>query len=203
MIFKEKSESPAPCADKRGHGKAITSVCDARSGARGEKKRNIATVKIVAPSTVKRKRNSWVWKVMQQFEPPMPLGNVPCGVRWRSLNMVVLLLSVFLDPRRKMMSEDDCIGGGNALQTMAISDIEELGHRFVGNVAHSSSRTPARAPAPALAPASAPAPAPGLATSVVNLTYMSSVMEQRCLARLAAAGHGSSSHGTQGGVYNL
>ena len=32
-------------------------------------------------------------------------------------------ISVFLDPRRKMISEDDCIGGGNALQTMAISDI--------------------------------------------------------------------------------
>ena len=29
-------------------------------------------------------------------------------------------ISVFYDPRRKMMSEDDCIGGGNALQTMAI-----------------------------------------------------------------------------------
>ena len=35
-------------------------------------------------------------------------------------------ISVFLDPRRKIMSEDDCIGGGNALQTMAILDIEEL-----------------------------------------------------------------------------
>ena len=34
-------------------------------------------------------------------------------------------ISVFLDPRGKMMSEDDCIGGGNALQTMAISDIKE------------------------------------------------------------------------------
>ena len=35
-------------------------------------------------------------------------------------------IGVFLDPRTKMMSEDDCIGGGNALQTMAISAIEEL-----------------------------------------------------------------------------
>ena len=35
-------------------------------------------------------------------------------------------IGVFLDPRRKMMSEDDCTGGGNALQAMAISDIEEL-----------------------------------------------------------------------------
>ena len=52
-----------------------------------------------------------------------------------------------------MMSEDDCIGGGNALQTMAISGIEELGHHFVGNVAQTSRRTSAPAPAPAPAPA--------------------------------------------------
>ena len=105
------------------------------------------------------------------------------------------------------MSEDDCIGGGNALETMAISDIEELGHHVVGNVAQTSRRTPAPAPAPAPAldpaPASAPspAPAPGLATSAVTLPRVSSVMEQRRIARLAAAGHGGSSHGTQwGGV---
>ena len=118
-------------------------------------------------------------------------------------------ISVFLDPRRKMMSEDDCIGGGNALQTMAISDIKELGHHFVGNVAQTSRRTPApapapppaRAPAPAQAPsrAPAPAPAPGLATPAVILPRVSSIMEQRRLARLAAAGHGGSSHGAQGG----
>ena len=101
------------------------------------------------------------------------------------------------------MSEDDCIGGGNALQTMAISDIEELGHHFVGNVAQTSRRTPAPAPAPAptlaSSPAPAPAPAPGLATPVVTLPRVSSVMEQRRLARLAAAGHEGSSHGAQGG----
>ena len=88
-------------------------------------------------------------------------------------------ISDFLDPRRKMMSEDDCIGGGNALQTMAIWDIKELGHHFVGNVAQTSRRTPAPAPAPAPAlapapapapsPAPAPAPAPGLATPAVTL----------------------------------
>ena len=100
-------------------------------------------------------------------------------------------ISGFLDPRRKMMSEDDCIGGSNALQTMAISDIEELGHHFVGNVAQTSRRTPAPAPAPA--------PAPGLATPAVTLPRVSSVMEQRRLARLAAAGHGGSSHGAHGG----
>ena len=185
----QNNDSPAR-AGKGGHGKATTSVRDARSGARGQKKRNLATVTIVAPPTGKRKRNSWVWKVMQHFEP--------CGVRWRSLNMVVL--SVFLDPRRKMMSEGDCIGGGNALQTMAILDIEELGHHFVGNVAQNSSRTPApaTAPAPAPAPASAPATAPGLATPAVTLPWVSSVVKG-CLARLAAAGHGSSSHGVQGG----
>ena len=81
----------------------------------------------------------------------------------------------------------DCIGGGNALQTMVISDIEELGHHFVGNVVQNSSRKPA------------PAPAPGLATPAVTLPRVSSVMEQRRLARLVAAGHGSSSHGAQGG----
>ena len=95
-------------------------------------------------------------------------------------------ISVFLDPRRKMMSEDDCIGGGNALQTMAISDIEELGHQFVGNVAQTSRRTPAPSPAPAPAPAPspapAPAPAPGLATPAATLPRVSSVMEQRRLA---------------------
>ena len=111
-------------------------------------------------------------------------------------------ISVFLDPRKKMMSEDDCIGGGNALQTMAISDIEELGHHFVGNVAQTSRRTPASAPAPAPAPAPspppAPAPAPGLATPAVTLPRVSSVMEQRSLARLAAAGYGGSSHGAHG-----
>ena len=78
---------------------------------------------------------------------------------------------------------------------MAILDIEELGHRFVGNVTQHSSRTPA-----APAPAPAPAPALELATPVATLRRVSSVMEQRRLARLAAAGHGgSSSHGAQGG----
>ena len=82
----QSNDSPAPCADKRGHGKATTSVCHTLcSEARGQKKRNLATVTIVAPPTGKMKRNSWVWKVMQQFEPP--IGNAPCGVRWRSLNM--------------------------------------------------------------------------------------------------------------------
>ena len=118
-------------------------------------------------------------------------------------------ISVFLDPRRKILSKDDCIGGGNALQTMVISDIEELEHHFVGNVAQTSRRTPVPAPAPASALASAPAPAPspapapapahGLATPAVTLPRVSSVMEQKRLARLAAAGHGGSSHGAQGG----
>ena len=118
-------------------------------------------------------------------------------------------ISVFLDPRRKMMSKDDCIGGGNALQTMAILDIKERGYHFVGNVAQTPRRTPAPAPvpapaiapapAPAPSPAPAPAPAPGLATPAVTLPWVSSVMEQRRLARLAAAGHGGSSHSAQGG----
>ena len=97
----------------------------------------------------------------------------------RALNPFERIIA-FLDPRRKRMSEDDIIGGGNALQTMAISDIEELGHRFVGNVAQHSSRTPPPAPGPA--------PAPGLATPAVTLPRVFSVMEQRRLVRLAAAG---------------
>ena len=95
------------------------------------------------------------------------------------------------------MSEDDCIGGGNALQTMAISDIEELGHHFVRNVVQNSRRAPPPAPAPA--PVSAPAPAPGLVTPAVTSPRVSSIMEQRCLARLAVTGYGSSSHWAQGG----
>ena len=121
----------------------------------------------------------------------------------RALNPTDRIISVFLDPRRKMMSEDDCIGSGNALQTMAISDIEELGHHFVGNVKQTSRRTPAPAPAPAPAPppspAPSPTPAPGLTTPAVTLPRVSSVMEQSRLARLAAAGHGGSSHGAHGG----
>ena len=73
---------------------------------------------------------------------------------------------------------------------MVISDIEELGHRFVGNVTQHSSGTPA-VPAPAPAPARATMPAPGLATPAATLPRVFSVMEQRRLARFAAAGHGS------------
>ena len=32
------------------------------------------------------------------------------------------------------MPEGDCIGGSNVLQTMAISDIEEVGHCSVGSI---------------------------------------------------------------------
>ena len=67
----QSNDSLAPCADKEGHGEAIISLHDAlRSGPRGQKKRNLATVTIVDPPTRKRKRNSWVWKVMQQFLTP-------------------------------------------------------------------------------------------------------------------------------------
>ena len=76
----QSNDSPAPLADKEGHGKAATSVCDARSGSRRQKKRNLATVTTVAPPTGKRKRNSWVWKVMQQFEPPIRKRSVRCSV---------------------------------------------------------------------------------------------------------------------------
>ena len=76
----QSNDSPAPCADKGEHGKATTLVCDARSEARRQKKRNLATVTIVAPPTGKRKRNSWVWKVMQQFEPSIRKCSVRCSV---------------------------------------------------------------------------------------------------------------------------
>ena len=43
----QSNDSPAPCADKEGHGKSTTSVCDTLcSEARGQKKRNLATVTI-------------------------------------------------------------------------------------------------------------------------------------------------------------
>ena len=142
---------------------------------------------IVDPPTGKKKGNSWVWKVIQQFAPLNGKCSVRCSVEF----------SVLLDLRRKRASEDDCIGGGIVLHTMVISGIEELGHRFVGNVKQHSRETPA--------PASAPAPvaAPGLATPAATLPRVSSVMEQRRLARLAAARYGSSSHGAQWGRYNL
>ena len=55
----QSNDSPEPCAGKEGHGEAIISLCDVlRSGAREQKKRNLATVPIVNPPTGKRKRNS-------------------------------------------------------------------------------------------------------------------------------------------------
>ena len=77
----QSNDSPAPCADKEGHGKSTTSVCDSLCPeARGQKKKKLATVTIVAPPTGKRKKNSWVWKVMQQFEPPIRKCSVRCSV---------------------------------------------------------------------------------------------------------------------------
>ena len=77
----QSNYSPAPCADKGGHGKSTTSVCDTLcSEARRQKTINLATVTIVPPPTGKRKRNSWVWKVMQQFEPPIRKCSVRCLV---------------------------------------------------------------------------------------------------------------------------
>ena len=40
MNMSQSNDSPAPCADKGGHGKSATSVCDTLcSEARGQKKR--------------------------------------------------------------------------------------------------------------------------------------------------------------------
>ena len=163
----QSNDSLAPCKDNEEHGEAAISLCDAlRSGARGRKKRTLATVTIVDLSARKRKRNSCVWKMIQQFAPPTGKYSMRCSVEF----------SVFLDPRRKMVSEKDCIGGGNVLHTMAILDIEEPGHRFVGNATQRSNR--ALAPVPAPAPVLAPTSAPGLATPAATLPRVSSVMEQ-------------------------
>ena len=115
----QSNDSPAHCADKGGHVEATISLCDAfRLGAGGQKKRNLATVTIVDFPTGKRKRNSWAWKAMQQFAPPIGKCSMRCSVE----------LSVFLDRRRKRVSEASMIA------LMAVLDIEELGHRFVGNI---------------------------------------------------------------------
>ena len=108
MNMSQIIDSPAPCADKGGHGEATISLRDAlRSGARGQKKINLATVTTVDSPTGKRKRNSWGWKVMRQIVPPIGKCSVRCSVKF----------SVFLDPKRKRLSENDCIDGGNVLPT--------------------------------------------------------------------------------------
>ena len=104
----QSNDSPAPCVDKGVHVEATISLCDAlRSGARGQKKGNLATVTIIDPPTGIRKKNSWVWKVMQQFAPPIGKCSVRCSVEF----------SVFLDPGRKRVSEADCIDDCNAYFT--------------------------------------------------------------------------------------
>ena len=51
----QSNNSPAPCADKGGHHKATTSVCDTlRSEARGQRKRNP-----MSSSDREKRRNSW------------------------------------------------------------------------------------------------------------------------------------------------
>ena len=78
------NDSPAPCADKGGHGEVIISLFDAlRSGARRQKKINLATVTIVNPPTGKRKRNSWVWKVMQHRTIHWEMLRAVFGGVWR------------------------------------------------------------------------------------------------------------------------
>ena len=81
----ENIDSPAPCANKGGHGEATNLLCDAlRLGIRGQKKSNLATLTIVDPPTGKRERNSWMWKVMQQFSPPIEKCSVRCTVEVES-----------------------------------------------------------------------------------------------------------------------
>ena len=103
----------------------------------------------------------------------------------RALNLIECI-GIFLDPRRKKsMSEDYCIGGGYVLQTMAISDIEELGHR----IARERRAVFYQDTDPYISLIS------GSCTSLrvdpaATLPRISLVMEQRCLARLTAAGQG-------------
>ena len=104
----------------------------------------------------------------------------------RALSLIERI-GIFLDPRRKKsMSEDDCIGGGNVLQTMAISDIEELGHRF----ARERRAVFYQDTDPYISLISGPCTSLRV-DSAATLPRVSSVMGQRCLARLTAAGHGS------------
>ena len=96
----QSNDSPAPCADKggtwRSHHYAVR--CSSfRSTRTEEKEPRKGDDWILDPPTGKRKKNSLVWKVMQQFAPPIEKYSVRCSVE----------LSVFLDPRNKRMSEDD------------------------------------------------------------------------------------------------
>ena len=79
----QSNDFPETCADKGGRGEATSSLGDAlRSGARPQqKKRHLATVTIVDPPTGKKKKTSWVWKVMQQFSPPIGKCSVRCTVQ--------------------------------------------------------------------------------------------------------------------------
>ena len=61
---------------------------------------------------------------MEQFAPRIGKCPLRCLVKF----------SVFRDPSRKSLSENDFIGDGNVLQTLVISAIEEVGHRFSGNL---------------------------------------------------------------------
>ena len=127
-----------------------------------------------------------------------------CTTHWEMLRAVFGGVQRLSRPEEEkgVRGPHDCIGGGNVLHTMiAFSDIEKFGHRVVGNNMQHSSRIPAPAPAPA--PTPVPAPNPGLVTPAATLPRVSSVMEQRRLARLAAAGDGRSSSNGNRGVYHL
>ena len=120
----QSNDPPAPCADKGGHGKATTSVCDDRSGAHRQKNGNLATVTIVAPPTGKRKRNSWVWKVMQQFEPPIRKWSVRYSVevsKYRGQNVEAYLCSVSLPGF--WLRKSECGATGSSLSSTPCSSL--------------------------------------------------------------------------------
>ena len=187
----QSNDSLAHCADKGGHSEATISRCDAiRSGARGHKKRNITTVTIV--DLVRGKE-----RVIQEG---LAIDAAIRTAHWE------MLREVFGEVQRLSRSEQETFFRERfhwrwkcVLQTFVISTIEEVGHRFAGNLTSHFSRTTV-APPPVPAPARVIAPAPGLDTPASIWPRVFSVMEQRRLVRLSPAGHGSSSHVIRGGV---
>ena len=73
----QSNDSPAPCADKGEHGKATTSVCDTlRSEARKPRYGDDS----YSSDGEKEEDLMGVWKVTQQFEPPIRKCFVRCSV---------------------------------------------------------------------------------------------------------------------------
>ena len=102
-------------------------------------------------------------------------------------------ISTILGSRRKR-TDEEYIAGNEVLRTRAISDVKQLGERFLREPV--SAPAPGPAPAPGSALASGPIPAPGVAFNSApsptetgaRLLWMPSLLEQRRTERLTAAG---------------